>query len=296
MSIRQEMLQREYAEVLSAFRTLTDIRFRLLAFLPIAAGAASLVVGSRTPNVSTLAFSLFGLVVTLGLVTYNARNDQLYDTLVARAASIERQLGDPDGAFSNRPRPWLELHAAGLTWKVDHRTGVAAIYLASIALWLFGVSDSALHIVYAAINSGSPAWWARICALAVAVVVTFLGSWAISTRKDSIAEELRLWARDAAAAAESIPLEQLAADDSASNVLTHFPGGRDGDRAALLARLRYLDRLPLEARGHFVSPSAGTWAAAQLVTYVADLAPEWVYDCATSRRRDVGGPSGPGVP
>jgi hypothetical protein len=295
MSIRQEMLQREYTEVLTTFRTLTDIRFRLLAFLPIAAGAASVFVGSRTPNVSTLAFSLFGLVVTLGLVTYNARNDQLYDTLVGRAASIERRLGDPDGAFSNRPRAWLQLHAAGLTWKVNHRTGVGAIYLASIALWLFAVSDSALHVLYAAINSGSPGSWARICALGVAVVVTCLGSWAISTRKESIEKELRLWARDAAVAAESIPLEQLAADDSASNVLTHFPGGRGGHRAAL-ARLRYLDRLPLEARGHFVSTSAGTWAAAQLVAYVADMAPEWVYDCATSRRRDVGGRSEPGVP
>src|SRR3954453_22424106 len=201
MSSRQEMLQREYAEVLSVFRTLTDIRFRLLAFLPIVAGAASLVVGSRTPNVSTLAFSLFGLVVTLALVTYNARNDQLYDTLVARAASIERQLDDPDGAFSNRPGPWLKLNMVGLTWKVDHRTGVGAIYLASIALWLFVVTDSALHILTVAIYNRSPAWWPRVCVLVVAVVVTVLGNRAISRRKDKIAHELRLWARDAVAVA-----------------------------------------------------------------------------------------------
>src|SRR4051794_14592416 len=104
-SCRREMLLKEYSEVLSAFRMLTDIRFRLLAFLPIAAGASSQIVASRKPDASTLIFSLFGLAVTFGLVTYNARNDQLYDTLIARAASIERRLDDPDGAFSNRPRP-----------------------------------------------------------------------------------------------------------------------------------------------------------------------------------------------
>jgi len=49
------------------------------------------------------ALSLFGLVATIGLATYNARNDQLYFELVGRAAAIERSLDLPDGAFANSP-------------------------------------------------------------------------------------------------------------------------------------------------------------------------------------------------
>src|SRR5215831_8600321 len=79
----RDALLAEYAEVSGNFRMLTDIRFKLLAFLPVAAGAAGAVLARGTASALTLAFSLFGLVVTIGLVTYNARNDQLYDTLVA---------------------------------------------------------------------------------------------------------------------------------------------------------------------------------------------------------------------
>jgi len=100
---RRETLLKEYTEVGQTFRLLTDIRFKLLAFLPLAAGVAGAVVSRTTPQPATLAFSVFGLVVTLGLITYNARNDQLYDTLVFRAAALERKLGNPDGAFANAP-------------------------------------------------------------------------------------------------------------------------------------------------------------------------------------------------
>jgi hypothetical protein len=108
-SSRRDALLAEYAEVSNNFRMLTDIRFKLLAFLPLAAGVAASVLARGNATTLTLAFSLFGLVVTIGLVTYNTRNDQLYDTLVARAAAIERNLGIPDGAFANRPRAWFRL-------------------------------------------------------------------------------------------------------------------------------------------------------------------------------------------
>jgi len=67
---RRETLLKEYTEVGQTFRLLTDIRFKLLAFLPLAAGVAGAVVSRTTPQPATLAFSVFGLVVTLGLITY----------------------------------------------------------------------------------------------------------------------------------------------------------------------------------------------------------------------------------
>jgi hypothetical protein len=135
---RREALLKEYSEVGYNFRLLTDIRFRLLALLPIAAAAAAALKGDAL-GAQGFGLSLFGLVATLGLATYNARNDQLYDELVGRAASIERSLGLSDGAFANRPRAWLELPSRGrLRWSIDHRTGVTIIYGATVALWASG--------------------------------------------------------------------------------------------------------------------------------------------------------------
>jgi hypothetical protein len=133
---RREALLKEYSEISNTFRALTDIRFRLLNLLPIAAAAAAAFKPEgNTPG--RLPFALFGLAATLSLVTYNKRNDQLYDELVGRAAAIERELGIPDGAFANRPTNWLAYGLWPLRWPVNHRRAVSAVYLATIAFWLF---------------------------------------------------------------------------------------------------------------------------------------------------------------
>jgi len=120
---RREALLKEYGEVASNFRHLADIRFKLLAFLPIDAAAGAALKG-ETLGQATLVLSLFGLFVTVALAAYNARNDQLYDELVGRAALLERSLGIPDGNFANRPRPWLKIGEGKLSWTVGHRSAV----------------------------------------------------------------------------------------------------------------------------------------------------------------------------
>jgi hypothetical protein len=150
---RREALLAEYAEINSNFRLLTNIRFKLLAFLPLAA-AATVAVTAAVPDQpparqvegALTALSLFGFVVTAGLASYNARNDQVYLWLVTRAAAVERELGLFDGSFANRPNtgfgiliPIARRHGAswpGWVWPVGHVSSVGLIYSASLALWL----------------------------------------------------------------------------------------------------------------------------------------------------------------
>ena len=175
--LRRDALTKEYGEVANNFRLLTDIRFRLLAFLPIAAGAAAVLRGTdaqdATAALGTLGISLFGLAVTAGLVSYNARNDQLYNELVGRAGNIERSLGLPDGAFANRPTPWLSIKPPfGRPWPVEHGTSVALIYGASFTLWLFLVFSSAAQLAYP--GEDQPAW-CLIAGTLVAAIVVIVG-------------------------------------------------------------------------------------------------------------------------
>ena len=104
-----EALQKEYVEVSKHFGTLTEIRFKLLAFLPIASALTAIFAKDAKLSIVGLV-SLFGLVATIGVLIYNTRNDQLYDALVLRAAEIERLLGLPSGAFANRSGSWLTIN------------------------------------------------------------------------------------------------------------------------------------------------------------------------------------------
>jgi len=132
---RREGLLKEYGEIGANFRTLTDIRFRLLSLLPIATAAASAFKPEGTA-LDRIPFALFGLGVTLALIAYNKRNDQLYNELVGRAGSIERELGIPDGAFANRPHTWLAVLPRSL-WVINHGGAIGTIYLATVSFWLF---------------------------------------------------------------------------------------------------------------------------------------------------------------
>ncbi len=147
---RREALLKEYGEVSNLFRTLTDIRFKLLGVLPVAS-AATVAFGTSGCGFDQagipIALAVFGLATVVGVVTYNTRNDQLYNELVGRAAAIERSIGLPDGAFSNRPRPWLRFKFGPWTWRIDHGSGVATIYAATIAFWLYLTMDAGLRLI-----------------------------------------------------------------------------------------------------------------------------------------------------
>jgi hypothetical protein len=186
---RREALLKEYSEIGSNFRALTDIRFRLIQLLPLASLAVT-AVGALKPTdgngFGSVAFALFGLVVTLILVTYNKRNDQLYDALVDRAAAVERELGVPDGAFANRPTSWLAYGLRSFHWSADHRSAIFAVYLATAAFWLFLVLEAC----------ASPAVDARRLA-AVAVALVLVAAWLMKRQEDARLRSVKLAVKSA---------------------------------------------------------------------------------------------------
>jgi len=299
---RQEALSKEYGEVCNNFWTLTDIRFKLLAFLPIAAGAAVAAltgnVAQQRPTEVMLALSLFGLVGTIALVTYNARNDQLYDDLVARAADIERSLNILDGAFANRARSWLRIPLLLKEWKIDHRTAVSTIYGASIALWLFGVLTSGLNVFY---GKDAP-WWTNLVAIAIAIVLTILGSLWVKNRKKKAREHIETCARKAMHKAVELRKSQAADGDIVAFVKACVGEGNDSFIRAcselsdytedeLRKRASFYSRLAAEndreRLSHYLRQGPGDLEASHLIDLLTDLPPQSIYDAYHNRKGEL---------
>jgi hypothetical protein len=138
--------QVDYGQTLDLVRGLTDVRFRLLAFVPTICGAAVAFL-SRSPNAAELlAVGAIGLVATLGVVVYDLRNTQVYDYAVRRAGVLESRLGQtsivdparPGGLFTERP--------------AGRDRGFALVYGAAVGGWSYLVAWGALH----ALGVGEP--------------------------------------------------------------------------------------------------------------------------------------------
>jgi hypothetical protein len=132
---RKDIALAEYKEVVTQFRKLTDIRFKLLTYLPLGTVAAALL---KDELVKQPAIPAFAFVVTLCIATYDKRNDQHYDELVARAAELERKLQIEHGSFSDRPTSWLKYGP----FKVEHRWPIGWIYMAAASLWAYLFVDA----------------------------------------------------------------------------------------------------------------------------------------------------------
>jgi hypothetical protein len=181
---RQAALLAEYAEVNNNFRLLTDIRFKLLAFLPLLVAIVAAASGtSRGDNprfdAEMLVLCVFGLIVTVALATYNARNDQIYVWLVERGAHIERELGLVDGSFGQRPNTWLDISFGLGRWRVGHSSSVALMYSTATAVWLAGCLIAAGMLIW---GDGLPPV-AFGAAVALALILVTVGRASIRARK-----------------------------------------------------------------------------------------------------------------
>jgi len=148
---RNDDLRLDYNETTDLMRGLTDVRFKLVAFVPTISGAAIAVLGrGKSTTSELLAVGLLGLVATVGIVIFDLRNTQLLDYAVLRAKSLEERLGfvsifepgSPGGLFTERPGRDLRLF--GLAG-VGHDRGLALVYSAAIGGWCYIVAWGALR-------------------------------------------------------------------------------------------------------------------------------------------------------
>ncbi|RZU02634.1 hypothetical protein [Rivibacter subsaxonicus] len=302
--LRREALLKEYGEVCSNFRLLTDIRFKLLALLPVAT-AVAVATSHQAGGLIAVAVSLFGLAVTIGLVVYNARNDQLYIELVGRAAAIERSLGLPDGAFANRPRAWLRIELPLMRWKIEHGTGIALIYKASIALWLFGVLAPLLELARVALlrarwpglDPTAPANWVepsavpQLVAFALAVLLTWRVAARVNAQRKSRQDRMRDSARSAVETAAAMDWTDIADSPTLLRDCVDLTGADSSDE--LEARARFYAGLGAAAVDHYAprelpldmpTSDPALRLAAYRIALLTDLPPRWLLDCASERR------------
>ena len=146
---RTELLRLDYQQTTDLLRSLTDVRFKLLALVPTLSGAAVAVLGHPSSAAELLAVGVLGLIATLGILLYELRNTQLSEYGMHRARHIEAELGlhsvgdaAAGGLFSERPARTLRLF--GLA-PIDRDRGLALVYGAALAGWTYLVAWGALR-------------------------------------------------------------------------------------------------------------------------------------------------------
>jgi len=266
----REILLGEYSEVCSNIRSLLDIRLKLLTLLPIAA-AVAIALNKESAGVINVGLSLFGLFITIGLVIYNTRNDQLYDELMHRAADIERSLNITDGAFAFRPRGWFRVKTLGRSLTVDHRAALSLLYGASIALWLSGV------LVYLGrAFVGKPSTWIDSTAIVSAILLTYLGHQVVERQRTHRMMQMRNLANEAVKTATGMTLLEAANDTVLLEMCAELA---DISKQVISARATYNARVADYKRLLSSIPDRpANLYATYLVALLTDSSPRWIYD------------------
>lgn len=138
-----KILELEYKEVNSYWRTLTVIRFKLLAFVPTLAGLGVALISQIPGPLEAFAIGLFGFIATLGITFYDQRNSELYNATINLAAFSENEMNFGGGIFSLRPDQSLKF----LGIKMWHDRALAMVYASALGVWLFIIISSILKLI-----------------------------------------------------------------------------------------------------------------------------------------------------
>lgn len=133
-----------YEQICTSWRTLIDIRFKLLALVPAVSVlllANLLSTEGPAKGLSSqvkIAIAVLGFVATVGLLIYDLRNSELHDDLISRGRKIEELWGIHTGQFRGR----LE----SKNWFIKHDRATAMIYIGALVGWIFGVVTLSLGL------------------------------------------------------------------------------------------------------------------------------------------------------
>ncbi len=276
--LNRQYLQMEYGEVCQNFRSLSEIRFKLLAFLPLATGVGVVSMGSGA-QLSNPVVYLLGLVVSIALSVYNARNDQHYNELVGRASDIERQMGLCEGNFTQRPTTWQK--AFGL--KVEHRWPIALIYISSITTWLFLALLSVLQYICAEpVVSYTGIYLFLISVVIVSFAILIINKQKTKSKNeitDSVCKMVRLFENKTT----STVIKEI--DDAVSK---QGPNSVDILRVIHLNKISRLKYYLTDEGYYWSAPSNGEVinkrSACQLVALLTDFPARWIFDIYTGQR------------
>jgi hypothetical protein len=237
--------------------------------------AAGVAIKGDLAGVGTFTLALLGLAATIGLATYNARNDQLYDALVGRAANLERALGLPDGQFANRTRPWL--------MAINHGTAIAIIYAAS--LWLTLLFAGLLELgrrTYVYFNLphlrvSDPSAWVNAIALVLAIGMTARGAFLIEKQSTERRKQLRALAASAYKKALCRDLHEVLNDGDFIKICAELAGDKDMKKTQ--RRAQFYARVDQGSLSHYMLLGSQELRAAHLVALLTDFPPHWVFRC-----------------
>lgn len=141
------MEDKGYQQVCNNYHQLTDVRFKLLAFVPAMAGTAIALISKdliafEASPMPRLIVAVLGFLVTLGIFFYDQRNSQLYNALVKRGKDLEDEL-NINGPFSQRQPRSLKLFGLVTIW---HDRGLSLIYGSILGAWVFPITCGVLWL------------------------------------------------------------------------------------------------------------------------------------------------------
>jgi hypothetical protein len=130
-------LQWKYEQTVANISELTEIRFKLLAFVPTISGVGvALLSRQAVPDRAKAGVGILGFLVSLGITFYDAQNSAIYTSLRHRAEALEKDL-----EFTRLQPPEPSLF--GMV-PMRHGEGLALIYSAVLAGWAFVAADGFL--------------------------------------------------------------------------------------------------------------------------------------------------------